>query len=236
MIKRLLPVAAVLCWGCSDGKPEQKQDLARIRMEQELAVVQPALVTQPESPELYFARGQIFERYGLIDSAVGAYERSVSLHEAFPEAHSRLGDLHFQRQELALATSAYEQATRFAPDDAELHNNLGFVYRRQGLLTQAIGAYQRALDCDSMMVEAINNLGQVYRESGDTVAAAASFRRAMRVDADFPPAYVNLARMLQEGGVVEQEKTVLEQMVARFGSTSKEGSYAQSRLEEIGDA
>jgi tetratricopeptide (TPR) repeat protein len=229
----LLVTAAMVWGGCSDDDRVARQNPARIRLQQELGQVRQDLQRQPDSHHLYFEMGQIYERYGQIDSALSAYEHCVTLLEAFPEAHSRLGDLHFQRQQLPLATAAYEQAARFAPGDAKIHNNLGFVYRRQGRIEAAIDAYERALEYDSMMVEAINNLGQVQRESGDTLAATENFRRAIRIDADFRPAYVNLAKMFAESGLTELEMTLLEQMVSRFGTSSKEGSYARARLLEI---
>jgi len=99
-----------------------------------------------------------------------------------------------------------------------------------------MNAYERALECDSMMVEAMNNLGQIQRASGDTLAAIGNFRRAIRIDADFRPAYVNLVKMLGESGSTERERILLEQMVSRFGKSSKEGRYAYTRLLEMGDA
>ena len=87
-----------------------------------------------------------------------------------------------------------------------------------------------------MMVEAMNNLGQIQRASGDTLAAIGNFRRAIRIDADFRPAYVNLVKMLGESGSTERERILLEQMVSRFGKSSKEGRYAYTRLLEMGDA
>ena len=233
-MKRLASlVVAVILSGCGENGGDTAQNRPTDRMHHDLAKVSGELKQQPNSPLLYFEIGQIYERYGLIDSALASYDHSVLLHEAFPEAHQRRGDLHFQKQNLELSAAAYEQAARFAPNAPQVHNNLGFVYRRQNRLDEAIGAYERALALDSLMVEAINNLGQVYRESGDISSAIRSFRRAISVDADFRQAYVNLTKMLaEEGEQTQEERDLLEQMVSRF-DPSREADYARSRLAEL---
>lgn len=232
MRRAVLVVLACMMWACGGGDDTSQNPAVR-RMQDEITAARDAMATQPNSPMLFYQIGQIYERYGMPDSALAAYDHSVQLHEAFPEAHLRRGDLHFQRQELEQAVEAYEQASRYAPEDAQIHNNLGFIYRRLGRLDAAIAAYRQALRVDSVFVEAINNLGQVYREVGDTTGAIIVFRHAIDVDTDFRPSYVNLAKTLSESGQSDSERVLLELMVARFGASSDEGSFAANRLREL---
>lgn len=56
----------------------------------------------------------------------------------------RLGNLYFERGDLARAEHAYRRATEEAPYYASAHHNLGVVYRRQGKISQSVRLLKKA--------------------------------------------------------------------------------------------
>jgi len=215
--------------GCGREAGEHP-DPARARMAAELASVRGTLNGQPDSPLLYYHLGQIYERHGFQDSALAAYETSVTLHPAFPEAHYLLGQLHYDLGHVEEAIKAYEQAVRFHPDYAEAHNNLGYLHKQRGDLEAAEAAYLDALRCDAELTAARNNLAQVYRQREEWDRAIEQFRQIIATSPDFREAYVYLAMTLRHLDRSEEERAVLGDMVEQFGESSAQGAYATSRL------
>jgi tetratricopeptide (TPR) repeat protein len=170
------------------------------------------------------------------DSAILAYERSIRLNAAFPEAHLRRAQILFQRGDLVASEAAYSQVVRFAPDHLEGLNNLGFVRRKLGDLIGAEAAYVRLIAIDSTIAHALNNLGQVYREQERWADARSLFHRAMVVDPSFRGAYLNLARLHEATGDQDLERELLQEIRTRFGASTYEGRLASQRLQALGPA
>lgn len=101
----------------------------------------------------------MFAEYGLIDSACAAFECSIALHEAFPEAHLQVAQICFSEGHLDKSACFYEQVVRFDPENAATHNNLGYVYKRIGGLDSAGRSYKRAVAVDSSFAEAYKQPG-----------------------------------------------------------------------------
>ena len=127
-MKRTLCALALLAIGCGTER-EDAGNTARARMQDQADQLRLALKERPESPLLEYRLGQLFAGHGLMDSARAAFERSLALHEAFPEAHLEMAQIYFSQGLLDKSARSYEQAVRFDPKNAAAHNNLGYVYK-----------------------------------------------------------------------------------------------------------
>ena len=235
MLKGWMSVVGLVCLltaaGCGEGG--QEKDPARQRLRTEVLTVRDALRSQPDSPILYYQLGQIYRKYGVMDSARQALERSIELHPAFPQAHEQLAQVYFEAGDLIRSEQSWARTARFAPDNLQAWNNLGFVRRKLDNLAGAEQAYKAALGIDSVFAETLNNLGQVYREQSRWDLAVHHFHKAMAADPTFRGAYVNLAGLYQDRGDEPAERQLLDEIRERFGRTSREGRYASVRLEEL---
>lgn len=212
---------------------EDRQDPARQHLRTEVLTVRDALRTQPSSPILYYQLGQIYERYGVTDSARMAYERSVGLLESLHQAHARLAQIYLDGGDTTRSIAAWRQVARLQPQDVESRNNLGYLLRMRGDLDGAEAAYRSALDLKPDFAQTLNNLGQVLRAQERWDEAIEVYHRAMAADPTLRGAYVNLSRLYRDMGNEPAEREMLTEMLQRFGRESTEGRYALARLFEL---
>ncbi len=76
--------------------------------------------------------------------------------EAKAQVLFRLGNLYFDRGDLARAEHAYRRATEEDPRHSSAHHNLGVVYRRQGKISQSVRMLKRARWLDVRYPRAVN--------------------------------------------------------------------------------
>ena len=135
-----LYVVACFAVACT-SEQEENVDPVRARMQREVDQLHQAIEQRPGTPLLEFQLGQVFKKYGMIDSARAAFERSIDLYEAFPEAHLELAQIYYDDGMLEASAQAYEQTLRFNQDNVAAYNNLGYIYKRTGELEKATAAY-----------------------------------------------------------------------------------------------
>jgi tetratricopeptide (TPR) repeat protein len=214
------------------SEQEENIDPVQASMQREVGQLHQAIEQRPGTPLLEFQLGQVFKKYGMIDSARTAFKRSISLYESFPEAHFELAQLYYDDGMLAQSAQFYEQTLRFDQDNVTAYNNLGYIYKRLGELKKAAAAYEQAIAVDSTFVEAYNNLGQLYKADGKNKEAIELYRRSIEVRSDFPESYVNLATLYQS---VEDaaEIEVWRDFLQQFGDEQSYSIHARERLDAL---
>lgn len=229
-------LCAVVCLAVAcASEDERRADPQVERMQAELTQLRNALQERPGTPLLEFQIGQVFDQYGLVDSARAAYERSVELYEAFPEAHLQLAQIYYESGLLEKSVRAYEQVVRFDIENAAAYNNLGYVHKKLGDLDKAAAAYEQAIAADSAFVQAYNNLGQLYKDQERDEEAIALLRRAIAIRGDFAEAYINLGGLYQIRGDIEAETLVWRKFLEQFGEQQEYSAHAQDRLLALGE-
>jgi len=218
-------VTAALLGGC--GTEPKYEDPARVALEREL---EQARESETDEALKHFHLASVYRKYGLHDSAIVSYARSVQAQPGFAEAYFHLADLYYSRGKAEEAVGAYREAIKVRPDFSEAYNNLGFIYKKSGDLQKAEEVYRKALEHDPGFAQGHNNLGQIHKARGDEEAALSAFHRALELDPDLEQAYVNLAGIYRENKGRGDESSVWDAYLERFGTTSIYGAYASERL------
>jgi len=111
--------------------------------------------------EAHFHMGNALARAGMLQDAIGHYERALRIKPDFAEAHNNLGVALRQVGRAQEAIGHWEQALRIKPDYAEAHYNLGIALEQAGKIEDAIGQYEQALRINPDFAEARNKLARL---------------------------------------------------------------------------
>ena len=132
--------------------------LERNDYDKALDLIKRAIVTYPKAAPYYNNLALAYQKKGLVDEAVKAFQKAFEIDSNYSEAHNNLGTLLKDRGDLAAAASCFEAAIRINPGFATAYYNLGTVLCDQGHVPEAIAAYKKALSIHPGFVQAHSNL------------------------------------------------------------------------------
>jgi tetratricopeptide (TPR) repeat protein len=110
------------------------------------------------------------------------FQAAVAADPSKAAAHSGLGDVLWNRHDLAGAEAAFREAIRLDPQYAWAYVGLGNPLRDTKDLAGAEAAYREALRLDPQFAYAHNGLGSVLFARRDLAGAEAAYREALRLD------------------------------------------------------
>ncbi len=97
-------------------------DLRRGRFVVARRTVENYLDVKPDNARAYFLLGEIFRQRGRDDdaaSAIGYYEKAISLNPTFAEPHKAIGLIHYKAGEKGLAQKFFQSCLVLSPDSAD---------------------------------------------------------------------------------------------------------------------
>jgi len=94
------------------------------------------------------ARAEELRRGGRHQEAVDLLLEALRCGEDVAQVFFRLGNIFFDRGDLARAEHAYRRATEEDARHSSAHHNLGVVYRRQGRIAQSVKMLKKARSLD----------------------------------------------------------------------------------------
>ena len=99
----------------------------------------------------------------MLDEAIEAYKKSISLKPNYSNAYYNLG-VTFQAQgKLEEAIEAYKKSVALKPDYVEAYNNMGVSLKSQGKLDEAIEAFNKTIKIKPNQIEAYNNISIILK-------------------------------------------------------------------------
>lgn len=97
---------------------------------------------------IYFNLGNIYEREGKFEEAIGQYKRALDIRIDYADAHNSLGLLYLRQGKMDLAIEELTEATRLSPKTALYHRNLGTAYLQAGRRKEARREFERVLQLE----------------------------------------------------------------------------------------
>lgn len=161
-----------------------------------LAAITDALVSEPNNPELEFARGSALYSWGRYYEARGSLDRAASLGCSEPSLSLRLGWCFYHTADLIAAEKSMAEAVRIAPDSSKSHYAMGITLRAQRRLVEAAAALTAGLRCDPEDFDCLIALGVCQLDMGNAADAETQFRRAIARNENKPGAWTNLGAAL----------------------------------------
>lgn len=185
------------------------------------------------------------------DLALREIQAALSLNpsrETSARAYALMGDIFFEKEDLARAEEHYLKAVALFPNLKKTWNNLGLVYAMQGDLERGINCFQKSSALDPRYTDPLYNTALAYSKlaEGQTQTGAGSaasqyrrlaiqsYQRVVQADPRHARAYLNLGNLLSQEGelgeAMEQYRKVIaidpKSVKARYNLGT---SYLQQR-------
>ena len=137
---------------------------------------------------------------GMLDQAITAFQKVISLQPNYAEVYNNLGNALRNQGKFEEAVEAYKKAISLKPDYALAYYNLGNTYENQVKLDYAIDAYKNSISLKSNYFEAYTNMGNALKDQGQLDESIKAYKRSISLRPDDAYTYYNLGVALCEQG------------------------------------
>ena len=160
-----------------------------------------ALTAQyPQTFIVWSIMGVASSQIGLLDDAIIAFQKVISLEPNDAKAHYNIGNTFQKQGKWQEAIDAYNKALLIKPEYAEAYNNMGVALKEQGKLDEAIKAYNKTVLIKSDYADAYYNMGNALNDYGKWDEAIDAYNKSISLKPDYADAYNSMGHTLQEQG------------------------------------
>ena len=186
-------------------------------------------VIEPNTPEMFFMFGLVFQEMGRIDEAKGAYQKAVESNPDLIDAWINFGKI-LGDEKNPLAERYFENALRVNPNSVPaLHAMAFYLANQKNDIEGGIEYYKRVNVADPQFEEGYYNLGLVYLDADSLDQAYKSFDLAIKIKPDYAESYFFRGMASKMKGNLEAAKTDFQQSL----SLNPEYEYAQKELANL---
>jgi predicted O-linked N-acetylglucosamine transferase (SPINDLY family) len=154
----------------------------------------------PGRPEPRLQLGVLLLQSRDRDGAERELRECLALAPSLASALTLLGDLLFDKRDMAGALDCFERLARQRPDDGRLWNNIALAQLALGRLDDAEAAARRARTLDPGSAVAWLNLGRALAARGHREGALGALAESLRLDPANADAHDLAGRMHAQGG------------------------------------
>jgi tetratricopeptide (TPR) repeat protein len=174
---------------------------------------------------------------GLMEKAEEALILIYRKNPDFADVCNRLGQIFFQKGELARAREFLERAVRLNPDYTEASLNLAVTLnemKQYGRAKEVIEQAQQRTTRKRTSLEPFiagklankhKDIGDIYRELGMFVDSIEEYRKALNLSPGFPDIQVKMAVTLRELGMTDEALDILTR------TTEQRPDYLDARIQ-----
>ena len=141
---------------------------------------------------------------GMLEEAIAAYKKTISLKPDYVEAYSNMGVAYRNMGKPDEAIDAYKKAISIYPYYAEAYNNLGNVLQNTGQLDKAIAAYKKVSSFKPNDANVHYNLAAAFKDQGNLEEAIKAYNKTLKIKPDHAEAYNNLGIVLKDQGKLDE--------------------------------
>jgi tetratricopeptide (TPR) repeat protein len=141
---------------------------------------------------------------GMLDKAIEAYNKSISLKPNYAEAYSNMGVALQNQGKLDQAIEAHKKSISLKPNYAEAYGNMGNALKDQGKLDQAITSYNKSISLKPDDVDAYNNMGVALKDQGKLEEAIEAYNKCISLNPNYAETYSNMGVALQNQGKLNE--------------------------------
>jgi tetratricopeptide (TPR) repeat protein len=146
----------------------------------------------------------------LVEPALAAARRAVTLAPSLPEAHLALGVVQLGRGRTPEAALSFERAQELAPADDAVCRRIADAYSELKRTEDADRFYRRAIELRPEYWENYNRRGSFYLRIGKVAEAKPLFRKVIDLRPESDLGYSNLAGAHILAGELEQAEPLLQ--------------------------
>jgi len=141
---------------------------------------------------------------GMLDEAVDAYKKTISLKPDYAETYSNMGVALKNQGKFDEAIDAYKKSISLKPNYAEAYDNMGVALKNQGKFDEAIDAYKKSISLKPLHAKAYNNLGVALQAQGKLEVSLEAFKKSISLKPNYAEAYNNMGITLKDQGKSEE--------------------------------
>ena len=159
------------------------------------AVVKQAQDITNQYPEAFIVwniLGASTAQIGMLDEAIEAYNKSISLKPDYADTYSNMGVTLQDQGKLEKAIVAHNKAISLKPNFADAYYNMGNVLKDQGKLYKSIEAYKKAISLKPDYANAFCNMGNALKDQGKLNEAIEAYNKSISLKPDYAEAYMNI--------------------------------------------
>lgn len=184
----------------------------------------------PTSAKMHHAVGQVLAERGMMDRAILAFCRALSIREE-AMTYNNLGNAYGVKGGFEQAAEAYRKAVGLDPQYAEAWMNLGVTAMRAGEPAMAAEGFRQAAVLLPNDEETHFNLGVALEKIGRPEEAAQAYRRSASLgDAR---AYFNLGRVLESQGRPGDAVAAYRAFLKRWRGDLQVSAEARRRIRSL---
>ena len=158
-------------------------------------------------PEVFFLwniLGASLVKLGMLDQAIIAFQKVISLNPDYAEAYNNMGNVLKDQNKLDEAIEAYKKSISIKPDYADAFFNIGNAFKDQNKFDNAIEAYKKSLLIKPDYASAYLNMGVVFKDLGKLEKSIEAYQSALSIRPDFAEAYSNMGNSLKDQGKLDE--------------------------------
>jgi len=167
----------------------------------------------PNSPVIWNILGASRAQIGMLNEAIDAYKKSVSLNPDFAEAYSNMGVALKNQGKLDEAIEAYEKVISLKPDYASAYIDMGNALYHQGKLDETISAFNKAILLNPKNADVYYNIGVVFNAKGKLNEAIDSYKKSILLKPNYAEAYSNMGVALHEQGMLDEALEIFKKSI-----------------------
>ncbi|KEO81242.1 hypothetical protein EL26_21795 [Tumebacillus flagellatus] len=172
------------------------------RYDEALAELNRVIAIDPNYPEYYFDRGNLFSKMDRLPEAVADYTHAIEISPPFPELYYNRAGAYNRLGETEKAFADYSYLLEIEPTHVDGRLNRAALYLEAGEPEAARLDVAEGLAQDPQHAQLLCTLGLIEMAQEQMEAAETALRAALAADATLLEAYANLSVLLFEKGDV----------------------------------
>lgn len=158
----------------------------------ELKAINSKLLENPNNPDLYFQRAEIYYKNHDLEAAKNDAIRAINIDSLKTNYFILLSDIYFTANETRLAKENLEKCIKINPNSIDANLKLAELFFYVKKYQEAINFSNNALKINENTSKAYFIKGMCFKESADTANAVSSFQTAVEQDNNLIDAYLEL--------------------------------------------
>ena len=158
----------------------------------------------PASPVIWDILATSNAQIGMLDEAIEAYKKTISLKPDYVDAYNNMGIILRNQGKFDEAISVYKKVIVLKPDYVKAYINMGIAFKDQDKFDEAIEVYKKAILIKPDHVEAYDNMGIALKNQGKFDMAIETFKKALSIKPDNAQVYYNMGNTLQDQGKLDE--------------------------------
>lgn len=159
--------------------------------------VQSFLKEFPNDHSAWNISGIAFDRLGLTQNAIQAFEAAIKIKYTFVEAHLNLALAYEKVGYLEKSLEHYIVLSSFEENNVSIHCKIGSLNRKLGQYSLSINAYEFALTLNNHDPTIYNSLGLTFLKMGQNIKALEAFKRSTSIQPLFTQGWNNMGNTYQ---------------------------------------